>query len=626
MWLQLCFAQSTEHNWYFGFGAGLNFSSGNPVTLLDNVMTTDEGTATISDSSGSLLFYTNGVTVYDALHQAMPNGTGLAGGVSATQSALIVPDPASGSGYYLFTVAEQLAPFGGYTGLSYSYIEMTANNGLGDVVQKNIALVDSTTEKLSATWHADGKSIWVVAHKWNSNAFYAYKVTCNGIQAPVISNSGSLHQADPSGSTFSAIGCMKISMQSDKLAVAWTYIHTITGGNAYGYANIEIFDFDNSTGIISNPYLIQYGSSGNEYPSTYGVAFSPSGQFLYNTLHRSLPCCARIVDQYDLTASDILNSRITIGVNSGTEAYGTIQAGPDGKLYLAKTNGSTFLAVINQPDQPGIACDFVNNGASLGSKPSTWGLPNNWATLIDVPEYEIFEFEDTTLCSTWELILDATYPFTTVNVSYLWNTGETSPAINPDTSGIYIVNLFLECDTLTDSVNVIINPAPVFELGEDIFQCEDEVLILSGPECINCTYQWNTGDTVRNIDVEEKGVYVLNVINNSGCEFTDSVMADLVKCECNFYLPSAFTPNNDGKNDFFNPLYYCDIAEFKINIFNRWGEKIYTANNPEFKWNGKVENKFVQEGVYAYVIEYVPRLKNIPSNKITKSGTIAVIY
>ena len=619
--------QPTEYNWYFGFGAGLNFSSGSPVALLDNAMSTDEGTAAISDSSGNLLFYTNGVDVYNSSHQLMPNGFALDGGVSATQSALIVPDPGNAKGYYLFTVAEQLAPFGGFTGLSYSYIDMNADAGKGDVIQKNIALLDSTTEKLSATWHKDGKSIWVIVHKWNSNAFYAYRVTCNGVQSPVVSNTGSMHQLDPYGSTYSAIGCMKISMQQNKLAVAWTYIHTITAGNAYGYANIEVFDFDNSSGVISNPFLIQYGSSGNEYPSTYGVAFSPSGQFLYTTLHRSLPCCARVVDQYDLTAADILNSKKTIGVNSGTEAYGTIQAGPDGKLYLAKTNGATTLAVINQPDLPGLSCNFVHNGPSLGTKPSTWGLPNNWASLIEITEFEIFEFEDTTLCSNDELILDATYPFENVNVNYLWNTGETTPVIKPVTTGMYIVNLFLECDTIIDSVYVELKPSPVFIFDDTLFACEDENLILSAPQFNSSSYIWNTGDTTVNIIAEEEGNYWLEITSADGCKYSDTTFADFYKCDCNLYIPNAFTPGKaDQINNIFKPVYYCDFHFYSLKIFNRWGEMVYQSHEAEGGWNGKQNGNKIMQGVYVYILEYEPKIRNNTGGKITKRGIVTVLY
>src|SRR4051794_6120512 len=82
-------SQPEAFHWYFGNHAGLDFSSGTAVAVNNGAMVTDEGCSSISDAAGNLLFYTNGVNVYNKLHQLMPNGTGLLGHVSSTQSALI---------------------------------------------------------------------------------------------------------------------------------------------------------------------------------------------------------------------------------------------------------------------------------------------------------------------------------------------------------------------------------------------------------------------------------------------------------------------------------------------------------------------------------------------------------
>ena len=84
-------AQNQTDNWYFGNKAGLNFSTCTPTILTDGQVNTDEGVATISDANGNLLFYTDGVTVWNKQHLIMVNGTGLAGHPSSTQSAVIVP-------------------------------------------------------------------------------------------------------------------------------------------------------------------------------------------------------------------------------------------------------------------------------------------------------------------------------------------------------------------------------------------------------------------------------------------------------------------------------------------------------------------------------------------------------
>ena len=101
----MAYGQDETANWYFGRGAGLQFNNDGSVTpLTDGKITTEEGCASISDKSGNLLFYTDGITVYNKSHEIMLNGTGLYGDPSSTQSAIIVPDPADRNLFYIFTV------------------------------------------------------------------------------------------------------------------------------------------------------------------------------------------------------------------------------------------------------------------------------------------------------------------------------------------------------------------------------------------------------------------------------------------------------------------------------------------------------------------------------------------
>jgi hypothetical protein len=96
-------AQQQNWNWYFGDGAAVNFSSGSPVAVAGCAMSTVEGCATISDAAGNLLFYTDGINVWNKNNIAMPNGFLLNGNSSATQSAIIVKAPCSNHLYYIFT-------------------------------------------------------------------------------------------------------------------------------------------------------------------------------------------------------------------------------------------------------------------------------------------------------------------------------------------------------------------------------------------------------------------------------------------------------------------------------------------------------------------------------------------
>ena len=110
-------AQNEGNIWYFGENAGLDFNSGFPIALTDGQLNTNEGCASISDNNGDLLFYTDGMTVYNKNHIIMPNGFGLLGNTSSTQSGIIIKKPTSNTIYYLFTAD---GTSGNSGGLNYS--------------------------------------------------------------------------------------------------------------------------------------------------------------------------------------------------------------------------------------------------------------------------------------------------------------------------------------------------------------------------------------------------------------------------------------------------------------------------------------------------------------------------
>ena len=129
------FSQNEANYWFFGENVGLNFNS-NPPADITGSLSTDEGSASISDSNGVLQFYSDGSTVFTRSGTVMPNGLGLLGNSSSAQSAMIVPKPLDPNIYYLFTVGNQTDGTGG-NGVHFSEIDMRLNAGLGDISVKN---------------------------------------------------------------------------------------------------------------------------------------------------------------------------------------------------------------------------------------------------------------------------------------------------------------------------------------------------------------------------------------------------------------------------------------------------------------------------------------------------------
>lgn len=353
--LSLCgFSQGEASNWYFGYGAGLDFSKGEPVVTRGEINQW-EGAASISDGDGKLLFYTNGRLVWNRDHKLMPKGRGLKGHNSSTQSSIIVPDPGNGNLFYLFTVTMGA----GADGLQYSVVDMRANDGLGDVVRVNIPLITPVCEKVTAVRHANNRDVWVIAHGYNSDAYYAFLITEDSVSsAPVVSNTGNTIRGQ-----HNTIGYLKSSPDGSKIAAAHLGLF------------VELSDFDIGTGRIGNPLKIPVESRS----MSYGIEFSKSGEFLYVSETNRLNGTGDYrIFQYRVSADtdSLTASRQTVAKGDVGGAAGALQLGPDNRIYIA-FNKKSYLGCILYPDKPGDQCGFDREHILLPKNvKSGLGLPS----------------------------------------------------------------------------------------------------------------------------------------------------------------------------------------------------------------------------------------------------------
>lgn len=590
---QLAAGQAQHTHWFMGFNAGLHFQGGGPIST-GGPLSTDEGCASIADANGQLLFFTNGEQVWDRNLNVMPNGTGLLGHFSSSQSALIVPVPGTVDQYELFT-APSGAGFWSPTDAGYHYrVDMTANGGLGDVVGVGQALAAPLSEKLTATRHANGVDIWVVLHGWNNASYYAYLLTCTGVEGPVVSTIGHQPGYDAMGEAEGYVGCMKVSQQGDRLANVWTRNTLATQSEYQSDVIIDLLDLDNNTGILSN-LRSDTLAMGNNLVQGYGVAFSPNGKLLYTTDNGLYNGGFQAhIRQYDLTLP--FDDPVLIA-NASPKAFGTLQLAPDGALYIARTNGATYLSRITDPDVVGAGCGFVDEGASLGTDKSTWGLPNHWDTYPEPVPFDPIAMADTLICGAVDLILDATYVHPFHVPDYLWSTGETTATIAVSQAGTYTVELLLPCTTLVDTVRVERGGIDL-SLGEDISICDDRTATLSVPEALSIL--WSTGDTLQSIILAEEGTYSVQLTDTLGCITTDSLHLSMRNCACAMYLPTAFSPNNDGINDMLQAVMECDPEAFDLEVFDRWGGSLFHSTDALLPWTAAG----IPAGIYAYRLSY----------------------
>ena len=186
------YGQKEANFWYFGHKAGLDFST-TPPTAITGELDTFEGASTISDKQGNLLFYSDGTNVWSKNNQLMRYSNGspandLLGNPSSTQSALVIPKPSSSTIYYLFTVGTNRN-----RGLNYYTIDVSKNNGLGEIIDGPVDLSGTASntwsEKVTAVEGKDCDTFWVISTDINN--FYSYKVDKNGvIKTPVTSSFG----------------------------------------------------------------------------------------------------------------------------------------------------------------------------------------------------------------------------------------------------------------------------------------------------------------------------------------------------------------------------------------------------------------------------------------------------
>lgn len=511
------FAQKEAAIWYFGNYAGLDFNSGSPIALTNGKLNTAEGCTTISDKNGNLLFYTDGSIVYDKSHQVMPNGYGLLGHNSSTQSAIIVPHPNNLNLYYIFTV-DQPNPKNvddnllndedpPNNGLNYTLVDLRLNKGLGDisVKEKNIHLItynpgDSEdikykcSEKITAVQHGDGISFWVITHF--KNTFYSFKISTSGVDKKPIQTTTSLNI--PTGGYISnAIGYLKTSPNGKKIAMANSSVKATDelgpkGEIRRNTGNVWLYDFDAATGKISNGFSILGGIN------PYGVEFSAKSKKLYvttNLFNNDDVSLGSLLIQFDLKSANIIGSKTTI--NSSTNVAGALQLALDEKIYRSGypsgNDSSDKLSVINKPELDGSNCNYLQNEIDLGGKKAKLGLPPFITSLF----LYAFNYEFNCLGDDTHFYSNSVEKIDRV----LWNFGDgfTSSAIDTyhtyAQAGEYKV-------TLIKTVN-----------GEEREPLEKTITIYEVPKILSTSYKLTQCDTQDSVPTDGLALFNLSLAN-----------------------------------------------------------------------------------------------------------------
>ncbi len=416
LFYSICFAQLENANWCFRNYARLNFTptSVTASTCASGAPMNNPGTsASVSDASGNLLFYSSGGSVWDRNDNVMPNGTGLSScqGGYTLQSTLIVPKPNSATIYYIFTI-NQGCHDAGYYGFFYSVVDMCLNNGNGDIVpgKKNIPLLNhqgdpiqsddyNHTERsilearLTSTHNNDDTKIWVTflvrfgqTSGYLSDRYaYNYLVSDNGINGV------------PDGTSAGPATYISLSPANFPVPIDWSlygYAKFSPNGSYFCDANgaaVTLYQFNNTTGALQNPVnLYTSGSFPYTHQSGMGLEFSPNSQLLYFTTYESElyqgkgggggggPHNVTRIRQSDFNP----NFPAIVIAETETGNLASLQLAINGQIYVcASAPGypvNNMLGRIQDPNVPGINCNFIQNGQQLAPGTRHEGFFPQW--------------------------------------------------------------------------------------------------------------------------------------------------------------------------------------------------------------------------------------------------------
>ena len=206
--------------------------------------------------------------------------------------------------------------------------------------------------------------------------------------------------------------------------------------------------------------------------------------------------------------------------------------------------------------------------------------------------------------------------------TYLWQDNSNDPTFVVTTPGTYWVRVTNNFNCVaTDTFTVLkeLEP-PVDFLKKSDSICNQKGMIIESLG-IYTNYEWSSGQQTNKIQITNPGIYSLKVTNANGCSAMDSIVIFPKKCMFGIYIPSAFTPNNDGRNDLFKPIVFDKTIFYHMIVYNRWGSIVFETVDASKGWNGTLSNLPQDNGAYVWICTY--QLEG--QSRKTEKGTVMLI-
>ena len=356
-----------NETYFFDFNKGSSPDSIRGLSPLEMI----NNNASICDAEGNLLFYTNGCHVADANHEIMPNGSGINEGefievyrqdtcinYPGLQDVIILKDPAYESGYYLIHKRIKDKP-NFPRELNFSFIDMSLNNGLGDIATKNQIIADSVDfmyNYLTAIRHSNGSNWWLLQPS-QDESIYVYLINEFGIELESIKNLDINFVNNSSGS-----GTAKFSPDGTKYAMF------------NPYDNLVLFEFDRDSGDLNLMNTLEILNTPDDIPRFSSLEWSPDSRFLYIA-------SVDVLYQVDTWEDNLEDGLVLIDTWNGVQdpfstTFLLMASAPDCKIYMCSGSSTNTYHVISKPNEKGTACDFVQQGIRLPFVSATATMPN----------------------------------------------------------------------------------------------------------------------------------------------------------------------------------------------------------------------------------------------------------
>jgi gliding motility-associated-like protein len=649
--------QHEYDNWYFGKYSAINFSTSPPRVKKDNAMFAGIAATSISDkNTGELLFYTDGSTVWNKNNVAMKNSYMFDSTyLSRFSDVIIIPFLHNTKKYHIY--ARHWIDH-----VIYSYtVDMSLDNGLGALIENQVSTRAFSSNAFFTTKHAIDSSYWLVTYYPDSDSdfFFAYKVNDSGISSKPIT---SKHKSNPQ---LQRVGEITTTSNGSKIAITYydlnkAAVQVYDFDKQCGTVGFPIklsvdSNWTQALGVSFSPddtklyvtvspspsYLIQYyGSNFSQWQiidssksNFNGIRLGPDNR-LYISLNDN-------ANHDPSSRIDVLLYPDKLGNNTGyTPNYldlGTNKTSnyrfpsliydksPWGNTLtnaITVTNvclgDTSHFSINNTLGYDSVVWNFgENNQTSTQKKPiyqytnignynisaNIYRCNQNWVLTKTIGIYNQPQINwpiDTTFCYADTLVLKN--PFATGQLN--WSNGDSAQSIKIYNAGTYWAKVILGSCTASDTIKVKQLPPILVDIGDNYTICsEDNELVKLDAGKGYEHYKWTpTGDTSQWVIVKSAGDYYVVVEDYRGCKGDDGTKV-LRLCDFTFYMPTAFTPNGDGNNDVFAPV-YSDITDFGMEIFNRWGEKVFETTDITKGWDGMYKNNTAPIGIYAWQLSF----------------------